>query len=161
MIRCRNHPDRDLLAALPHGSLTENERAAVLSHLAECLECRQSVMFLAETEGLRSEAGRYRWHRWAVGGVAAAMIAFACFTFLHGGDSRLKNETGPVFTLETATWKNRSFQHVKLTQSEDSSGTDALIIHLAGFRPNSNQVVVRSQYGERWLTFDSFLNLTN
>lgn len=161
MIQYGDHPDRNLLAALPHGSLTENERGAVLSHLAECSECRHSAMFLAETEELPPESRQCVWHRWAIGAVAAAMIAFFTFTFLHHSDSRLKNESASVFTVDTATWKNHGFQHVKLTQSEDSSGTDALIVHLAGFKPNLNQIVVRSQSGERWLTFDSFLNLAN
>jgi hypothetical protein len=34
-----------------------------------------------------------------------------------------------------------------------------LAIHLAGFKPKENQVVVRSQYRDRWLIFDSFLSL--
>jgi hypothetical protein len=154
----RDHPDRDLLAALPHGWLTTNERGAVLSHLAECSECRQAVMFLAETEELRPKPGRLAWRQWAIGAVAAAVITFFPFAFTRHSHSRPENGRSAVFT---PTWKYRNFQHVKLTQSEDSGESDALIVHLAGFKPNLNQIVVRSQYGERWLTFDSFLNLAN
>jgi hypothetical protein len=156
----RDHPEHEFLAALPHHSLTEEERGTLLSHLAECSECRHSVMFLAETERLHKPESRRRdWRPLAIGAIAA--VAIALFTSWHNTVPRSETQSGGVANILylPATAKSRSFAHVRLTGPRDSVEADALIIHLAGFKPKGNQVVVRSQYGERWLTFDSFLSV--
>ncbi len=159
MIDPRDHPEHDLLAALPQHSLTKSERSAVLSHLAECSECRHSVMFLAEVEESRGPEPRQPgWSPLALWAAAAA-VALLTFTSLHSTAFRPETQSAAVSTAYPAVWRARSFQHVRLTRSAKSERTDALTIHLAGFKPSENQVVVRSQYGDRWLTFDSFLSL--
>ena len=157
----RDHPAHDLLAALPHDSLTDEERRALFSHLAECADCRHSVMFLAEEPFHKPEPGLRIWHRLAIGAVAATVIAAIAFTSLNSTGSRSQNHAGLAGTVDAAGWKGRGFQHVSLTRTGDSGGTGDLIVHLAGFKPKGNQVVVRSQYGERWLTFDSFLSFAS
>ncbi len=164
MIDPNEHPAPDLLAALPQGLLTDSERSTVLHHLAECSNCRHSVMFLAEREKLHKPGPKWRGSRpltvWAI---AAAAVAFftVTFTFVsaHSTTSRSETQSGTANIAYLPAVKSHSFAHVRLTRSGDSVETGALTIHLAGFKPKENQVVVRSQYGDRWLTFDSFLSL--
>ncbi len=160
MTDIRNHPEHDLLAALAQDLLTKSERNTVLSHLAECSECRRVVMFLAETERLpKPKLRRRAWLHLTFGAAAAVAIIFLAFGSWPSTVLLPENRSAPTSTAYSAAWNGRSFRHVKLTSQTDSSATDALTIHLAGFRPKGNQVVVRSQFGDRWLTFDSFLSL--
>ncbi len=74
------HPEPDVLAAFTERTLTQNEQADVLNHLARCAECRE-VAALAIPEQLDQVAGlvpmRSGWLSWPVlrWGAAAACVA--------------------------------------------------------------------------------------
>ncbi|SRR5579864_5051290 len=86
------HPDANLLAAFAEHTLLERERAAVVSHLMECADCRESVALAfaaAEPEGAavaeRSVGfgGWFReWRGFASAATACCVIAAA---LLHYG----------------------------------------------------------------------------
>ena len=93
------HPDANLLAAFLERSLTERERTQVLSHLAECAECREiaALPLPAEAEAAepaRSPAGSGwsvgRLVRW--GALAAALGAVVVVAVLRQ-DSRIRVQT--------------------------------------------------------------------
>jgi hypothetical protein len=153
------HPDNDLLAAFAQGLLSKSERAATLVHIADCDLCRHSVMFLAEAGGCKRTEARtlsYSFFKWvAAAGIACWLIA----TFLwHGKPARpitTHIELGALFVPMRTSY---SFEHVRLGLSGDLGSASGYSIHFAGLKPSENQVVVRSLYGDRWLTFDGILS---
>ncbi len=52
------HPDANLLSAFAEKTLTERERAQVLSHLARCADCREVIAFIVPAEVLTAEPVR-------------------------------------------------------------------------------------------------------
>ncbi len=77
--RLGSHPEPDLLAAFVEKSLNDRERAQVLQHLADCVDCRE-VVTLATPEALPTPlptAARSRWLSWPVlrwGALAACVV---------------------------------------------------------------------------------------
>jgi len=78
------HIDANLLAAFVEKTLTDRERAQVLSHLAQCAECRELASLTAPEEVVVAEPTRLRvrrgWSVWPVlrwGALAAAFGAVA------------------------------------------------------------------------------------
>jgi hypothetical protein len=74
------HPDANLLAAFAEHSLSERERAGVLTHLAGCGDCREIVaLALPATESMENASLLIRpnWLRWPAfrWGFAAAGVA--------------------------------------------------------------------------------------
>ncbi len=76
------HPDANLLAAFAEHALLERERVAVLAHLMECADCRQSLaLACTSTEpaatpaaALPIIAGFHEW-RWIVSAATACCVA--------------------------------------------------------------------------------------
>jgi Putative zinc-finger len=80
------HPDANLLAAFTENSLTNQERTAVLAHLAQCADCRDYIALAthaAETEspgvavsatGTRVRCFSPVW-RWVPGAAAVLCVA--------------------------------------------------------------------------------------
>ena len=79
------HPDENLLTAFAERTLTPGERERVMTHLADCSDCRDAI-FLAQQAapepelqaGLRlaqSEPRALRW-RWAIVSTAGLLFAF-------------------------------------------------------------------------------------
>src|SRR5208337_1322765 len=84
------HPDANLLAAFVEKTLTEKERAQVLSHLAQCAECRELVALILPAEVEAPEPtrlpARQGWSVWRLlgwGGLAAALGAVVIVVVLH------------------------------------------------------------------------------
>ncbi len=86
------HPDANLLTAFLEQSLTKRERALVMSHLAECAECREQIsLVLPELEpesplALRRAQRRPVWRLWQTlrwGALAASLGALAVLVVLH------------------------------------------------------------------------------
>jgi len=76
------HPDANLLAAFLERTLTERERTQVLSHLAECAECREIAALTLPAEAEAAEPARsHAGSGWSVrpilrwGALAAALGA--------------------------------------------------------------------------------------
>ena len=89
------HPDANLLSAFVEKTLTESERTEVLTHLAQCGECRELVALtlpakveVAQLEPLPARRGWSAWPtlRWGV--LAAALGAVALVVVLHPYPSR-------------------------------------------------------------------------
>ncbi len=91
------HPDADFLAAFAEHSLSERERADVLSHLAACGDCREIVALALPASGklaTASVAMRRSWFAWpafrwgfATAGVALLAIGIVEFERHQPGNS--------------------------------------------------------------------------
>jgi len=84
------HPDANLLAAFLEQTLTERERTQVLSHLAECAECREIAALTLPTEAEAAEPARSPVGKgWSVrpilrwGALAAALSAVVLVAVLR------------------------------------------------------------------------------
>ena len=84
------HPDANLLAAFVEKALAERERSQVLTHLAQCADCREVVALTlsAEVDGAEPahSPARRGWSAWPAlrwGAVAAALGAGAIVVVLH------------------------------------------------------------------------------
>lgn len=98
------HPDANLLAAFAENSLMRHERAAILAHLAECPECRESLAVASRTVNLESSkplahdaSSRVRrfspvW-RWASGAAVALCVMGIVWQFRVGlpGNKKIQN----------------------------------------------------------------------
>ena len=88
--RLGSHPEPDLLAAFVEKSLNDRERAQVLQHLADCVDCRE-VVTLATPEALPTPlptATRSRWLSWPVlrwGALAACVVVVSAAVTLRYG----------------------------------------------------------------------------
>jgi len=88
--RLGSHPEPDLLAAFVEKSLNDRERAQVLQHLADCVDCRE-VVTLATPEALPTPlptAARSRWLSWPVlrwGALAACVVVVSAAVTLRYG----------------------------------------------------------------------------
>jgi hypothetical protein len=122
------HVDANLLAAFAEKALTENERTQVLSHLAQCAECREVVAFTmpagaAVTEAARREylwtmrpqGTRRFWTPWTVlrwGAIAAALCGVTLVVVLHPalwkGRLELSKETRPAPPASPVATANRA-----------------------------------------------------
>ena len=98
------HPDANLLAAFVEKTLTEKERSQVLTHLAQCAECREATVLALPAEVEAAQPARWParrgWSAWQTlrwGALAAALGAVAVVVFLH-----------PWAKQETATKEARS-----------------------------------------------------
>jgi hypothetical protein len=84
------HPEPDLLAAFVEKSLNDRERAQVLQHLADCVDCRE-VVRLATPETLPTPlptAATSRWLSWPVlrwGALAACVVVVSAAVTLRYG----------------------------------------------------------------------------
>ena len=83
--RPSGHPDANLLAAFLERTLTERERGQLLSHLAECAECREIAALALPTQAGAAEPARSPvrggWSirpilRWSVPAAALAAVVF-------------------------------------------------------------------------------------
>ena len=84
------HPDANLLSAFVEESLIEKERAQVLSHLAQCAECRELVALTLPRESEVAQpvfiTARRWWRAWPAlrwGALATALVAVAVVLVLH------------------------------------------------------------------------------
>ena len=84
------HPDANLLTAFVEKALTERERAQILSHLAQCAECRELAALIMPAEVVAAKSTRLRarrgWSAWPVlrwGGLAAALGTVAIVVAVH------------------------------------------------------------------------------
>lgn len=85
------HPDANLLTAFLEQKLSERERELLLSHLAECGECREQVALalppeVQETQAVRTAKRAPVWLSWPSlrwGAVAAALGTVLVAVFLH------------------------------------------------------------------------------
>ncbi len=74
----REHPDANLLLAFTEGGLSSRERATVLTHLAECPECRE-VLSLSVKSGPKAVSKRVfpkaasTWWGWRLAATAAVV----------------------------------------------------------------------------------------
>jgi hypothetical protein len=85
------HPSTAQVAAFLDGSLRDTERERVVSHLAECAECRRELVELRGALGAASPTGRRR------GIIAAAAIAAGlAFVLLPQLGQRDRREAPPV-----------------------------------------------------------------
>ncbi len=88
--RLGSHPEPDLLAAFVEKSLNDRERAQVLQHLADCVDCRE-VVTLATPEALPTPlptAATSRWLSWPVlrwGALAACVVVVSAAVTLRYG----------------------------------------------------------------------------
>lgn len=77
------HPDANLLTAFAEQSLSRDERARVLAHLAVCPACRETVNLLVSSEepatapqsATQPHVGRLLGWRWASIGISVALVA--------------------------------------------------------------------------------------
>jgi hypothetical protein len=74
------HPDPDQLSIFVEGAATERERERMLTHLAECEECRDAVFLMRRPEetpdAQEAEPREWIWRRWLLpAGLAAAAVA--------------------------------------------------------------------------------------
>jgi hypothetical protein len=85
--RVEPHPDADLLAAFPEGSLQERERIEIMAHLAICTQCREIVSLVAGAISLHVEEvdpltlprpARSPLRTWLPWVAVAASIAVVC-----------------------------------------------------------------------------------
>ena len=77
-----DHPDANLLAAFVERTLLERERVAVSAHLAQCVDCRESVALatVAQEPAVVSVTTKRHWFlewRWAGAAAACCVIAAA------------------------------------------------------------------------------------
>jgi len=86
------HPDANLLAAYVEKSLTEKERAQVLSHLSQCANCREVAALTLPPQDAPAESATVaparHWYPWLVlrwGAMAAVLGAAALVVVLHPG----------------------------------------------------------------------------
>jgi len=86
------HPDANLLAAFLERTLTERERTQVLSHLAECAECREIAALTqpADAEPARSPLG-IGWSvrpilRWGALAAALGAVVFVAVLRQHSSN---------------------------------------------------------------------------
>lgn len=111
------HPDANLLSAFAERSLSDRERTAVLSHLADCAECRElvSLAFPSEAQAAPGEvaASAQTGRRWPVWlgwrtlrwGVLAASVAVVMAGAFRSGI--LKRPAAPNTARNTVA-ENRS-----------------------------------------------------
>ncbi len=90
-LKAGEHPDANLLAAFVEQSLTKKERMVVMSHLADCAECREHVAlaFPPDVETLSTEAASFTkrtpaWLRWPIlrWGTAVAALGIVLIVVL-------------------------------------------------------------------------------
>jgi hypothetical protein len=94
------HPDANLLSAFAEHALPERERAAVVAHLIECADCRESValaLAAAEPEaavlpGYSAAAGFRGWFRewqWIASAAAACCLVAVTLQFYSAPPARV------------------------------------------------------------------------
>jgi tetratricopeptide (TPR) repeat protein len=88
------HPAAEELGGFVEGALDENERKAVVAHIADCDECRLLVVDAAEF----IEPARSSNRHWWVGAAAAAVLLTSLGSFTHH-EYRLKVEGKKVDVL--------------------------------------------------------------
>ncbi len=83
------HPEADVLAAFAENTLLERERATVIAHLADCADCRESLVlaFPADAEeqvALPKPRAAWRWSpawSWAASMAVVCIIVSAVWEF--------------------------------------------------------------------------------
>ncbi len=148
------HPDPDLMAAFAAGAATNRERRELLIHLAECRTCRECLDFMDETPMVANGLGPTSWRRyasWVAVAVITCAISMTLWQLLH---SKLLNEKNPP-VAEYRVHKSRyNFQHVSLaaiTPPVPPRFRWVSVLPL-DLRPQLNQIIVKGQNGERWIT---------
>lgn len=105
------HPDANLLAAFVEKALPERERSQVLTHLAQCADCRELVALtlpaevkVAEPAHLPARRGWFAWPALRWGALAAALGAVAMVVVLHPSLTRRQRAISKVMrpTLQAA-----------------------------------------------------------
>lgn len=100
------HPDPDQLSIFVEGAATERERERMLTHLAECEECRQAVFLMQEPEKTPyAQEGAPRvwiWRRWLLpAGLAAAAVACGLMvTLVHVSSRRDVGGGGQIAVIQ-------------------------------------------------------------
>src|SRR4051794_31525559 len=85
-----DHPDEETLALFAQGMLTASERAGLVRHLADCLECRRTAsLVLTLGESIATQERRWRsfslhqgWRSWAPIAAAASILLAVGWLFL-------------------------------------------------------------------------------
>jgi Photosynthesis system II assembly factor YCF48/Putative zinc-finger len=101
------HPDANLLAAFAENTLMKQERAAVLTHLAQCPDCREylaTAFRVVEIEspaalGVASHPPVHRFSpvwRWASGAAVALGVAAVMWQFRIGPRAGAQNQESPA-----------------------------------------------------------------
>jgi len=162
-LRGAAHPDANMLSGFVERSLSEDERMAVLGHLADCAECRElvSLAFPApEVQAALSEVpattktGR-RWPSWPLWlgwrtlrwGVLAASVAVVMAGAFHSGILKWPAAPNTANTARTTVAENRPAPNLvtppaalPAPSTESYAVSGAPSAHAQGARPLQNKL---------------------
>lgn len=160
-----NHPDADLLTGFTERTLTAGERASVLMHLANCMECRQVVaLALPSTEAVQEVARPSRgttWFTWPVlrwSAIAAGVIVVGSFGFVeyqHRHEARrnqayssapaLEKEAKNVVPAAPIQEPSRDKQKSALSESAPAAKSETTAASGTSATPESSNMLLRRQ----------------
>ncbi len=149
------HPDPDALAAFAGGVIAAHERRDLLIHFAECRTCRECLDFIADAAVPVAKGTGSGYFRAFAGRAAAAL--FACAVLMTAWQlrhARFLSERNPP-SAYNVNGNRYDFKHVRLFSLGQAvplrfNSVSVLPLNL---KPQTNQIVVNSQHGERWITF--------
>jgi hypothetical protein len=125
------HPDANLLAAFAENALMKQERATVLTHLAQCPDCREylaTASRVVETESSAALGGASHppvhrfspvW-RWASGGAVALGVAAVMWQFRIGPPAGAQNQGSPA-AIMPANAENPAISAMLKMQTETAA----------------------------------------
>jgi hypothetical protein len=154
-----DHPTPDRLAAFAAGNIDKQERNTLLAHLYECEFCRDCVSLACEDVCIkpinRRKQNRHQGYIRAAAAIAVCLIGV--YSNHQGGRQSTPAAALPELALTAPSEKSAAFGNLQFSTVALREVSMNWKVNLLSQRPSQSQIVVQSNYGERWLSFDPML----